>query len=265
MFKTILGIARKEFRSFFSSPIAFIFIGVFLVSSFFIFFYVDKFFGRNIADIRPLFHWMPLLLIFLVSALTMRMWSEERRMGTIELLMTSPVKPLELVLGKFLACCALVALSLALTISLPITVEALGEPDWGPIIGGYLASLFLAAAYIAIGLYISTKTDNQLVSLILSFVACLAFYLLGSGIIVDLFPNRIADFLRSLSTSARFEAIERGRLDLRDIYYYLSLVGVFITLTVYSLTSSGWSTANKPLHSKMRLAVSLLALNFFDS
>ena len=125
---------------------------------------MDTFFARNIADARPLFDWMPVLLIFLIAALTMRLWSEERRAGTLEGLLTLPVPTWRLVLGKFLAALALVAIALALTLPLPITVSVLGPLDWGPVLGAYLATLLLAAAYIAIGLFVSTRTDNPIVA-----------------------------------------------------------------------------------------------------
>ena len=128
----VFSIARKELSAYFSSPAAFIFIGVFLAALLFIFFWVDRFFARNIADVRPLFEWMPILLIFLVSAMTMRMWSEERRAGTLEFLLTAPVHTLDLVIGKFLACLALVGITLALTLPLPVTVAILGSPRLGP-------------------------------------------------------------------------------------------------------------------------------------
>ena len=147
----IFRIARKEFAGFFSSPTAFIFLGAFLAVNLFVFFWVETFFARNIADARPLFEWMPLLLIFLTTAITMRMWAEERRAGTLEFLLTLPVKSYELVLGKVLACVALVAVAITLTFPLPVTVSLLGPLDWGPVFGGYLATLFLAAAYTAIG------------------------------------------------------------------------------------------------------------------
>jgi ABC-2 type transport system permease protein len=131
----ILRVARKEFRGFFASPAAFLFLGAFLGVTLFVFFWVDAFFARNIADVRPLFQWMPVLLIFLVAALTMRAWSEERRSGTLESLLTAPVRPLTLVLGKFSAALALVALALVLTLPLPITVAFLGPRDWGPVVG----------------------------------------------------------------------------------------------------------------------------------
>jgi len=143
MLHNSLRVARKELASFFSSPVAYIFLGFFLLVTLFVFFWAEAFFARNIADVRPLFDWMPLLLIFLVAALTMRMWSEERRMGTIEHLLTLPVRPLQVLIGKFLACMAMIGLALLLTLPLPLTVSFIGPLDWGPVWGGYLAAMFL--------------------------------------------------------------------------------------------------------------------------
>jgi ABC-2 type transport system permease protein len=167
---TIMHVARKEFSAFFATPAAFIFLGSFLAVTLFIFFWVEQFFAANIAEIRPLFGWMPILLIFLIGAVTMRSFSEERRAGTLEYLLTAPVAPLQLVLGKFFACLALVAVSLILTLPILVTVALLGPLDWGPVYGGYLAALFLASAYIAIGLFVSTQSENQIVSLITTVV-----------------------------------------------------------------------------------------------
>ena len=136
-----LRVARKEFRAFFASPAAYLFLAAFAAAVLFSFFWVDTFFARNIADVRPLFRWLPLLLIFLVAALTMRSWSDERRGGTLESLLTAPVAPWSLVLGKFAAVLALVALALALTLPLPVTVALLGPLDWGPVIGGYVKAM----------------------------------------------------------------------------------------------------------------------------
>ncbi len=168
MLRKILRIAAKELTGYFSSPAAVLFLAAFLGVTLFMFFWVATFFERNLADVRPLFQWMPVLLIFLVAALTMRAWAEERRAGTLELLLTSPTAPTEHVLGKFLGCLALVLIALALTLALPITVSFLGPLDWGPVIGGYAAAIALAAAYVAIGLWVSCRTDNQIVSLILT-------------------------------------------------------------------------------------------------
>jgi len=258
-----LRIARKEFAGFFSSPIAFIFLGAFLAVTLFVFFWVETFFARNIADARPLFEWMPLLLIFLVAAITMRMWSEERRAGTLEFLLTMPVKGYELVLGKFLACLALVAVALVLTLPLPVTVSMLGPLDWGPVLGGYLATLFLAAAYAAIGLFVSARSANQIVSLILTAAVCGLFYLLGSDALTGLFGNRAAELLKLLGSGSRFQSITRGVIDLRDIYYYLSLVGVFLTLNIFTLEWLRWSgNPTNPNHRRWGLVTGLLAVNF---
>ena len=259
----ILRIARKEFATFFSSPIAFIFLGAFLAVTLFVFFWVETFFARNIADVRPLFEWMPLLLIFLVAAVTMRMWSEERRSGTLEFLLTVPVKSYQMVLGKFMACLGLVAVALLLTLPLPITVNLLGPLDWGPVFGGYLATGFLAAAYAAIGLFISARSANQIVSLILTAVVCCFFYLLGTDALTGLFDNRTSEFLKLLGSGSRFDSITRGVIDLRDLYYYLSLVGVFLTLNVFALEWLRWAgNPTNANHRRWGLVTALVVGNF---
>jgi ABC-2 type transport system permease protein len=258
----VLRVAKKELSSYFASPAAFIFIGVFLAALLFIFFWVDRFFARNIADVRPLFEWMPVLLIFLVSAMTMRMWSEERRAGTLEFLMTAPVRPVELVIGKFLACLGLVAIALALTLPLPVTVAILGPLDWGPVIGGYVATLALASAYISIGLFVSSRTDNQIVSLIVTALICGAFYLLGSDSLTSLLGNEGGAALRLLGSGSRFDSIARGVIDLRDLYYYLSIFGVFLILNLYSLESLRWSSHGRETqHRQWQIAAFLAAAN----
>jgi len=261
--REVLRVARKEFRVFFATPAAYLFLGAFLAVTLFVVFWVETFFARNIADVRPLFQWLPVLLIFLVAALTMRAWSEERRAGTLESLLTAPVAPLSLVLGKFLAALALVALALALTLPLPVTVSLLGPLDWGPVVGGYVATLFLAAAYASIGLYMSARTDNPIVALILTALACGAFYLVGSDTLTGLFGQPVAGVLAALGTGSRFESITRGVLDLRDLYYYVSIVGVFLTLNLFALERLRW--AGNPASRRHRLwgwAATLAAANF---
>ncbi|MFH0782651.1 MAG: Gldg family protein [Pseudomonadota bacterium] len=261
--KTIFRIARKEFAAFFSSPIGLIFIGVFLAATLFIFFWVETFFAGNITEVRPLFKWMPILLIFLTAAVTMRLWAEERRAGTLEFLLTSPVAPWALVFGKFLACLGLIGLSLLLTLPLPITVSFMGPLDWGPVFGGYLATLFLAAAYIAIGLYVSGKSENQIVSLIATVLVCSLFYLLGSDTLSAFFGNRGAELLKLLGSGSRFNAITRGVIDLRDLYYYLSIMGIFLSLNIYGLEKFRW--AENPVnshHRRWQLASGLIIANF---
>jgi len=261
--KQTLSITRKELEAYFGSPMALIFVGAFLAATLFSFFWVDTFFARGIADVRPLFRWMPVLMIFLVAALTMRQWSEEQRSGTLEILLTLPVSPLRLIVGKFLAVIVLVAVALALTVFLPITVEILGNLDWGPVFGGYLAAILLAAAYAAIGLFVSSRTDNQIVALILAALLCGLFYLIGSGGVTDFVGDRFGEILRALGSGSRFESIQRGVVDLRDLLYYLSLTGVFLALNVLSLESKRWSVGKRtlPHRRSVTLTTILLVLN----
>ncbi len=260
---SIGSIAKKEFSTYFSSPVAFIFLGTFSAVCLFIFFWVEQFFARNIVDARPLFEWMPVLLIFLSAALTMKMWSEERRMETLEFLFTMPVKTLHLVLGKFLACLGLVAIALVLTVGVPATVSFMGPLDWGPVLGAYTASLLLAAAYCSIGLYISSRNDSQIASLILTTVVCFLLYLLGSLTLGSLVGHGWAEYLGLAATGVRFESITRGILDLRDIYYYVSVVGVFLALNVFSLERLRWSSqGQKTRHRAWRAVTALVILNF---
>ena len=259
---SVVKLAHKEIAGFFSSPVAFIFLAAFLLVTLFIFFWVETFFARNIADVRPLFEWLPVLMIFLVAALTMRMWSEERRSGTLEFLLTQPVNPLHFVLGKFFACLALVAIALLLTLPLPMTISLLGDLDWGPVFGAYFASLLLAAAYIAIGLTVSSRTDSQIVSLIVTVLTCGFFYLLGADKVTGLFNNSVAELFKALGSGSRFESITRGVLDIRDFYYYLSVIGVFLCLNNYFLEAGRWAKDNHGTsHKRWQLLTVLFAAN----
>ena len=256
-------IASKELALLFSSPIAYLFLAAFLAVTLFVFFWGEAFFARNISDVRPMFEWLPLLLIFLASALTMRMWSDERRGGTLELVVTVPASSTEFVIGKFVACWALLGIALLLTLPLPITVALLGDLDWGPVFAGYLAAALLGAAYLGIGLFVSAKTDNQIVALILAVFGCGAFYLIGSPFLVELVSNPVAEALRSLGAGSRFESITRGVLDLRDLYFYASVLAVFLALNVYAVDAQGWAKdADRGRHNQRRLLLGLVAANF---
>lgn len=245
--QAIVGrVARKEITLFFASPIAYLFLGTFAAVSLFVFFWGEAFFSRNIADVRPLFEWMPVLLIFLCATLTMRLWSEERRNGTLEYVHTQAVPLWQFVLGKFLGCVFLLALALAITLPLPITVSLIGDLDWGPVWAGYLATLLLGASYLSIGLFVSARSDNQIVSLISASVLCGVFYLLGTNTITDFFGNRVGEWLRLLGTGSRFDAITRGVIDFRDLYYYLSIVLVFLCLNTLVLEKERWANSHKP-------------------
>lgn len=231
----MLSIAKKEIRSAFLSPVALIFVGIFLLITLFSFFTQSRFFIRGIADVRPLFEWMPILLIFLVSAVSMRAWSEESRAGTLELLLTLPMRSSELVLGKFFAGLSLVAVSLSLTLPLPCSIAQLGPLDLGPVWGGYIASLLLASAYLAIGLFVSAITENQIVSLMVSLMMCGLFYFVGSESLLAFVSQDTGEFLAALGTGTRFESIERGVLDLRDLFYLISVTSVFLYLNTIAI------------------------------
>jgi ABC-2 type transport system permease protein len=260
---TVRKVARRELAVFFATPAAFIFFGAFLAATLFIFFWVETFFSRNIADVRPMFEWMPLLLIFLASAITMRVWSEEHRAGTLEPLLTAPVGLPTLVVGKFMACLSLVAIGLALTLPLPVTVSFLGQLDWGPVFGGYLASLVLAGAYIAIGLFVSGQFNSQIVSLIVSTLVCSVLYMLGSDTLTGFFGNQGGELLKLLGAGSRFDAITRGVIDVRDLVYSLSLIGMFLSLNVYSLERGRWAgNQTNPVHRRWGILTGLLVVNF---
>ena len=260
---TLRTVARRELAVFFATPAAFIFFGAFLAATLFIVFWVETFLSRNLADVRPMFEWMPLLLIFLSAAITMRVWSEEHRAGTLEPLLTAPVGLPMLVGGKFLACLGLVAIGLALTLPLPLTVALIGQLDWGPVFGGYLASLCLAGAYIAIGLFVSGQFNSQIVSLIVTTLACTSLYLLGSPTLTGFFGNEAGEFLKLFGAGSRFAAITRGVIDLRDLVYSLSLIGIFLCLNVYSLERQRWaSNPGNSVHRRWLALTGLLVANF---
>ena len=259
---TIRRIAGKELTLFFSSPVAYLFLGAFAAITLFIFFWGATFFARNIADVRPLFEWMPILLIFLSSALTMRMWSEERRSGTLEHVLTQPIGIWRFVIAKFLACFALLCIALAFTLPLPLTVSLVGNLDWGPVWSGYLATLLLGGAYLSVGLFVSARSDNQIVSLISATALCGLLYLVGAPAITDFFGNQAGEWLRSLGTGARFESITRGMLDIRDFVYFLSLIAIFLTLNTFSLERERWATTgDRRHHLAWRVGTVLLVAN----
>lgn len=260
---TLRTVARRELAVFFATPAAFIFFGTFLAATLFIFFWVETFFSRNIADVRPMFEWMPLLLIFLSAAITMRVWSEEHRAGTLEPLLTAPVRLPELVIGKFIACLGLVAIGLLLTLPLPVTVSFLGQLDWGPVLGGYLASLCLAGAYIAIGLFVSAQFNSQIVSLIVTTLACTVLYLLGSDTLTGFFGTQGGEILKLFGAGSRFAAITRGVIDLRDLVYSLSLIGIFLSLNIFSLERQRWAgNPVNPRHRQWMVVTGLMVANF---
>jgi ABC-2 type transport system permease protein len=234
----VLAIFKKEFKSFFISPIAYVFITVYLVITNFLFF--QGFFLINQADMRGYFGLLPWVFLFFVPAITMRTWAEEKKIKTLELLQTWPVSDAEVVLGKFFASFSFLALTILLSITVPITVFVLGSPDPGPIIGGYLGALLMGAAYLALGLWISSLTENQIVAFIIGVVATFLMFMLGEEFFTLMMPASIVPVLSYLGLGNHFQSIQRGVVDSRDIIYYLSVIGFFLFLNVQSLASRKW-------------------------
>jgi len=236
--KHSMHIFRKEFKAYFSSPIAYIFIISFLVVVNWLFF--RSFFLTNQSSLRSFFSFLPWVFLFLAPAITMRSWAEEKKMGTLELLMTLPVKDHEIVLGKFLSGFCFLAVSLLLTFPLPITVMLVGQPDPGPIWGGYLGAFLLGGAYLAIGLFASSLTENQIVAFIVAIVFCFALLIVGETFVLLNMPAMLVPVCTFLGLGAHFESIGRGVIDSRDILYYLSVIGFFLFLNQVAIESRRW-------------------------
>jgi ABC-2 type transport system permease protein len=230
--RNVWMIAGKELRSYFNSTIAYIFMVVFLVLTALLFFELQKFFVVGQATLRDFFGLVPIVMLFFVPAISMRMWAEERKLGTLETLMTLPLRDWEVVLGKFLASMLFMLITLALTFPLPVMVGAIGHPDGGAIFCGYLGLVLLGGAYLAIGLWISSLTENQIVAFITAAVVCLILFIIGVDIFLTAVPKGLVPVLKGLALGSRFSSIERGVIDLRDIVYYLSIIGFFLFLNV---------------------------------
>ena len=236
---TVLSLGRKEFLSYFQSTIAYIFITLFLVVSQWLFF--QGFFLIGQATMRDFFGFVPIIFLVFVPAATMRLWAEEQKLGTAEILLTFPVRDWEVVLGKFLASFAFLSVTVLLTLPLAATTAWLGNPDDGAMIGGYLGCLLIGGAYLAIGLWASSLTQNQIVAFILAVVICFMLYIIGSPLVLSAIPEFLRPFVSGLSLSSHFESIGRGVVDSRDIIYYLSIIGFFLFLNVRTIESRKWS------------------------
>jgi ABC-2 type transport system permease protein len=233
-------LAAKEFKGYFSSWLAYIFIAIFVLASAVTFFYLDPFFSNGRAEIRGFFAWLPLTLAILVPGLTMRQWARENEMGSIELLMTLPAKTRELVMGKFLGTLGFVAVALLFTLGIPITAEIFGDLDWGPVIGGYAAAVLLGAVYVAIGLFVSSCFNDQFPALLVGWLLCAFLAAMSHDVVLgwarDL-PAALSESMRFLGLWDRFRAIERGVLDFRDVAYYLTAIAAFLYLNICRLRS----------------------------
>ena len=231
-----LTIFRRELAAYFNSPVAYIVVTAFLVASGLLYFLQVFLVGE--ATMRDLFGIAPLIFIFFAPAIAMRLLAEEKKTGTIAFLITLPVSDWNVVLGKFLAAFAVMAIGILLTLAYPITISRLGDLDWGVVAAGYLGLLMMGGAYLAIGLMASSWTRNQVVAFIVAFAITFALYL--SGKLIALVPASLAPLIRYISLDEHFTNIARGVLDSRDIIYYLSLVGGCLFLAVQALDSRRW-------------------------
>jgi ABC-2 type transport system permease protein len=229
---TISAVFRRELRSYFATPVAYVFIVIFLVLMGTFTFYLGGFYERGQADLAPFFNYHPWLYLFLVPAIAMRLWAEERKTGSVELLMTLPVTPWQAVVGKYLAAWAFTGIALFLTFPVWITVNYLGDPDNGAILAAYIGSFLMAGGFLAIGSCLSATTRNQVIAFVITVVVCFAFLLSGFPLVLDLFsgwaPQTIIDGIASLSFLTHFANISKGVIDFRDLVYFTLVIGTFL-------------------------------------
>jgi len=233
--QNVRTIAKREWNAYFNSPVAYVFIIIFLVLSGFFTFMVSRFYEAGQADLRGFFFWHPWLYLILVPAIAMRLWSEEQRSGTMELLFTLPVAPMEAIVGKFIAGWLFLLLALALTFPTVWTAAYLGSPDSGVVLGGYVGSGLLAAAYLAVGMLTSAMTRNQVISFVLSVVIGMFLILAGYPPVTDFFAGfaseTLVNFVAAFSFMPHYESLQRGVVDLRDLLYFVSVVAFMLFAT----------------------------------
>ena len=230
--RNVRYIFRRELGGYFATPVAYVFLVIFLVLASTFTFYLGNFFERGQADLQAFFSFHPWLYLFLIPAISMRLWSEERRAGTIELFLTLPITIGEAVLGKFLAAWAFVGIALALTFPIWITVNMLGDPDNGIIVAGYAGSLMMSAGYLAIGSCVSAMTKSQVIAFVVAAAACFVFTVSGTPLVIAFFsgwaPGAVVEAVAGLSFLTHYNAIMRGVIDIRDLIYFVSLVAAFL-------------------------------------
>lgn len=226
----VAAVFKRELASYFATPIAYVFIVIFLIVSGCFTFFFGGFYEAGQADLGAFFYWHPWLYLLLVPALSMRLWAEERKSGSIELLMTLPLETWQVVAGKFLAAWAFTSIAVALTFPIWITVNYLGEPDNGVIFAAYLGSVLMAGGFLAVGACLSAATKNQVIAFILSVVTCFALLVPGVGLVQQVLagiaPQWLVDGLTSIGPQAHFDYISKGVIDLRDIVYFGLLIGI---------------------------------------
>jgi ABC-2 type transport system permease protein len=233
---SVWAIFRREFVAYFATPLAYVFIVIFLFTMGAFTFYIGRFYENNIASLSVFFSYHPWLYLFFVPAIAMRLWAEERRTGTMELLLTLPVPLWATVVGKFLAAWAFIGVGLVLTFPIWITVNYLGQPDNGVILASYIGSFLMAGGYLAIGACISATTHNQVIAFVVSVVVCFLFTISGAPLVIDFFrawaPLALIDAVASFSFLTHFMSITQGVIDLRDVIFFFSLIALFLAANV---------------------------------
>ena len=237
--KGLKEIFKRELGSYFDTPVAYVFIVIFLVLNGIFTFYVGGFFERGQADLAPFFEFHPWLYMFLIPAVSMRLWSEERKSGTLELILTLPVSLTASVVGKFLAAWVFTALALLGTIPIWVTVNYLGDPDNTVIAISYIGSLLMAGGFLSIGSCVSALTKNQVIAFVVSFIICLAFNLSGFPMVLDVFnawaPQFVVEVIGSFSFLTHFDSIQKGVIDIRDLIFFASLIGFWLFANVLAI------------------------------
>jgi len=229
---------KKELLAYFNSPIAYIFIAVFLIISNWMF--LNYFFVSGQAEMRSYFSFLPWIFLFLAPAMTMRLWAEEKKSGTAELLLTLPVTDWQIVLGKFFGSLVFLFISLLLSITLPISISFLGDMDMGVVFASYLGSLFLGGSYLALGLFISSLTRNQIVAFVLGVVFCFIGFILGADFVLKKAPQFLLPIMKFFGIGSHFYNIAKGVVDTKDIIYYLSFIFLFLWLNVRVIERRQW-------------------------
>ena len=236
-----IAIFKRELKSYFESPVAYVFTVAFLVLVGFLTFSVTRFYERQTADLEPFFFWHPWVYLLLVPAATMGLWAEERRRGTVELLLTMPITMTQAILGKFLAAWLFIAIALTLTFPIVLTTAYLGQPDLGVVFSGYLGSLLLAGAYVSVGTLTSAMTRSQVISFVLSLLVCLLLLFAGWDPVIGFFtrwaPGWMVDAIAGISVMPHVESMQRGIIDLRDFSYYLGVIVLMLVATHLTLES----------------------------
>jgi ABC-2 type transport system permease protein len=232
-------IFKREFAAYFATPLAYVFIVIFLFAMGAFTFYIGHFYENGVADLSVFFAYHPWLYLFLVPALSMRLWAEERSSGTMELLLTLPIPLWATVVGKYLAAWAFTGVALALTFPIWLTVNYLGSPDNGVILASYIGSFLMAGGYLAIGSAISATTNNQVIAFVVSVVVCFLFTISGAPLVLDFFrgwaPLAVINAVSSFSFLTHFSAITQGVIDLRDLVFFFSLIALFLTANVVAV------------------------------